>query len=293
MKQISMNKILFGLLFVFGMSLLPNVAKADIFYLSDGCHALDISTDKSSYGSGELITLNGDIYNYGCYLRNTVEIYIDGSTVYSGNPPLYSGGSGSFTAYTIANSSGYINIDTINANNYYNETFYLYYGTGPSSYTLYTQVLTGASSGSIVWTPWEFLDGCNTSCSTSRPTGTYETITAYPYSGYTFTGWGGACSAYGTGTCYLTMDSDKTVTASFASVPVTVTVTADSTSVPYNGTTTVRWSASSSALRCSSCTYNNGSGNQSCPGFSGATTGSFTTPGLTASTTFTINCDNN
>jgi len=39
-------------------------------------------------------------------------------------------------------------------------------------------------------------------------------LTALSSSGYTFTGWSGACS--GAGTCYLTMDADKTVTATFS-----------------------------------------------------------------------------
>jgi len=43
--------------------------------------------------------------------------------------------------------------------------------------------------------------------------GTPVTLTATPNSGYTFAGWSGACS--GTGTCQVTMDSDKTVTATF------------------------------------------------------------------------------
>ena len=43
--------------------------------------------------------------------------------------------------------------------------------------------------------------------------GTQATVTATPNSGYTFTGWSGACS--GTGSCLVTMDSNKEVIANF------------------------------------------------------------------------------
>ena len=132
---------------------------------------------------------------------------------------------------------------------------------GSSSYTLYTSV---SGSGSITWTPWDFLNGCSTSCSTPRPGGTYETFTATPASGYQFTGWGGACAGYGTGTCYVTMDSDKTVTASFA-VPATVTAyatdtsnqttSADSITVIYGTAVEIGWTTSgTSSCNCTAST---------------------------------------
>jgi len=83
------------------------------------------------------------------------------------------------------------------------------------NYTLDISVTSGTTSGSVHWSPYGFLDGCASHCTTPIPSGTYETFTASPYSGYTFTGWGGDCARYGTGTCYLTMNSNKTVSASF------------------------------------------------------------------------------
>jgi uncharacterized repeat protein (TIGR02543 family) len=47
-------------------------------------------------------------------------------------------------------------------------------------------------------------------------------VTAVPQIGWTFTGWSGACS--GSGTCMVTMDSDKVVTAAFTQNEYTVTV---------------------------------------------------------------------
>jgi len=49
--------------------------------------------------------------------------------------------------------------------------------------------------------------------STTHYSGSQMTVTVSVASGYTFTGWSGACS--GTGSCLVTMDSNKTVTANF------------------------------------------------------------------------------
>ena len=54
--------------------------------------------------------------------------------------------------------------------------------------------------------------------------GAVVSVTATPNTGYTFTSWGGACS--GSGSCSVTMDADKTVTANFTTVPTYVLTTA-------------------------------------------------------------------
>ncbi len=87
--------------------------------------------------------------------------------------------------------------------------------TTTTKYTLYTSVATGPSTGSISWTPFGFLDGCNTSCSVQKASGAAITLNANPNSGYVFIGWGGDCASYGTAVCHLTMNSNKTVSASF------------------------------------------------------------------------------
>ena len=51
-------------------------------------------------------------------------------------------------------------------------------------------------------------------CAATYPSGTNLTLAAVPDSDYGFTGWSGDCS--GSGTCPLTMDTAKSVTASFA-----------------------------------------------------------------------------
>ncbi len=88
--------------------------------------------------------------------------------------------------------------------------------TATTTVTLNTRSLitatTGTGSGTIDLTP---------------PGGTYPygivvTATATANVGSTFTGWSGACT--GTGTCLVTMDDDKSITATFALNTYTLTV---------------------------------------------------------------------
>ena len=53
------------------------------------------------------------------------------------------------------------------------------------------------------------------------PAGTVVAVTATPAAGYTFTSWSGACT--GAGTCSVTMDADKTVTANFTQITYNLT----------------------------------------------------------------------
>jgi hypothetical protein len=54
---------------------------------------------------------------------------------------------------------------------------------------------------------------CGSSCSASFDTGSSVTLTATPAAGWSFGGWGGACS--GTGSCGLSINGPKSVTATF------------------------------------------------------------------------------
>lgn len=70
---------------------------------------------------------------------------------------------------------------------------------------------------------------CPGTCSANFNSGTMVTLTATPGAGTTFAGWGGACT--GTGSCIVTMNTAKSVTATFGvvSFPLTVTVTGSGT----------------------------------------------------------------
>lgn len=77
--------------------------------------------------------------------------------------------------------------------------------------TDYQLTVSKSGNGTVVSAP----DGinCGTNCSASFTNGTSVTLSATPADGNRFSGWSGACT--GTGACVVTMDSAKSVTASF------------------------------------------------------------------------------
>ncbi|MDP1690344.1 MAG: hypothetical protein Q8L52_04075, partial [bacterium] len=86
-----------------------------------------------------------------------------------------------------------------------------------AQYTLTTTV-SGSVGGSISVSPGG-ISGCTTSCSsTPLGYGTSVSVVATPSPGYSFTGWGGACTGT-TNTCIVTMSASKTVTATFTAIP--------------------------------------------------------------------------
>ena len=68
-----------------------------------------------------------------------------------------------------------------------------------------------ASGGSVFSNPAGI--NCGSACSVGFVGGTTVALTVAPATGKAFLGWGGSCS--GIGGCSITLDSDKTVTASF------------------------------------------------------------------------------
>ena len=81
-------------------------------------------------------------------------------------------------------------------------------------YPLYSLTVTksGTSSGTVTSNPAGIT--CGSDCTENYAPSTRVTLTHSEASGTTFAGWsGGGCS--GTGTCVVTMDTDKAVTATF------------------------------------------------------------------------------
>ena len=75
---------------------------------------------------------------------------------------------------------------------------------------------------------------CPGTCSASYPNGTLVTLTASASASYSFTGWSGiGVSCSGTAPCRVTLDADKTVTATFT--PISTTIDDGSPAVSYNG----------------------------------------------------------
>jgi len=92
----------------------------------------------------------------------------------------------------------------------------------PQQYTL-TINKGGAGEGTVTSSPAGI--NCGSDCSESYNTGTAVTLTALPSTSSTFAGWSNA-GCTGTGTCIVTMDAAKTVTASFTLKSYTITASA-------------------------------------------------------------------
>ncbi len=73
----------------------------------------------------------------------------------------------------------------------------------------------GSGTGTISSNPAGIY--CGGTCSAVFTSGTVVSLTATSASGSVFSGWGGACS--GSGTCSVTMDAAKNITATFDAVP--------------------------------------------------------------------------
>ena len=73
-------------------------------------------------------------------------------------------------------------------------------------------VFSGTGSGAVTSSPEGI--SCGTACSATFDSGTEVVLTAVADSGSQFSGWSGDCS--GTGTCTLTVNENKSVTASFS-----------------------------------------------------------------------------
>ncbi len=127
------------------------------------------------------------------------------------------------------------------------------FNTAPVNTFALTVSKVGTGAGSVSSNP-AGID-CGSSCTNSFNQNTVVTLTATPASGSSFAGWSGACT--GAGTCVVTMDAVKTVTATFTTnAPSTFALT-----ISKNGTGTGSVSSNPSGIDCgATCTANFNSG---------------------------------
>ncbi|PQJ94946.1 hypothetical protein CXB77_17655 [Chromatium okenii] len=93
-------------------------------------------------------------------------------------------------------------------------------GAAPTAYPL---TITLVGKGSVSSDPTG-VTCSSTTCSGSFPIDAEVTLTAKPLTGFTFSGWSGACTNK-TGTCAVTMSKAQTVTATFTAAPVNYSLT--------------------------------------------------------------------
>ena len=94
------------------------------------------------------------------------------------------------------------------------------------------------NTGTITW--------AGNNGSANYTSGTVVTLTAPPDTGNTFSGWSGACT--GTGTCQVTMDAAKSVTATFNAITYTISGTTGTSSTTLSYTDSSAKTATTDAL---------------------------------------------
>ncbi len=164
----------------------------------DGTPLTDLAGYKIYYGtSSGTYTQNVNVGNVATY---TVSSLTDGLTYYF-----------AVKAYDTASSES----------RYSNEVSKTISSSPPQQYTL-TVYRGGTGTGTVTSSPAGL--NCGTNCAVAFNSGTVVALTAAPAANSTFAGWSGACS--GTGTCSVTMDAAKSVTATFTLKTYTITATA-------------------------------------------------------------------
>ena len=163
----------------------------------DGTPLTDLAGYKIYYGTASgSYTQNVDAGNVTTYTFNSLN---DGQTYYF-----------VATAYNLARFES----------SYSNEISKII----PSSTQTYTLSVTKAGTGTGVVTSSPAGINCGSDCTEVYTAGTVVTLTAAPDSSSTFGGWSGACT--GTGTCSVTMNGAKNVTATFILKTYSITASA-------------------------------------------------------------------
>ena len=102
-------------------------------------------------------------------------------------------------------------IDPTNPSIMYAGTWYGVFKSSPAGSVSLLVSKSGTGDGKVTSNP-SGID-CGSTCAETYEQGSTVTLTATPSSGSIFTDWSGACS--GTGDCVMTMDDNKSVTATF------------------------------------------------------------------------------
>ena len=89
-----------------------------------------------------------------------------------------------------------------------------------ATFTQYGLSVTATGNGTVTSSPSGI--SCGATCTAEYPGGSQVTLSATPAPGWTFGGWGGACS--GTGSCVVPMNAGESVTATFSQISYNLSV---------------------------------------------------------------------
>lgn len=194
-----------------------------------------VTVTKNGSGSGT-VTSNPSGITCGSTCSTTLPELSDITlTASSDTGSVFTGWSGGGCSGTAA-----CTLSDIGANVFVTATF------DPQPTQQLTVTIDGSGTGSVNSTPSGIT--CPTTCSGNFAQGNNVTLTAVSAVGSTFSGWSGACS--GVGTCQVTMDSAKSVTATFAIQSYALTVTT-------SGTATGAVTSAPAGINCgSTCSAN-------------------------------------
>jgi hypothetical protein len=175
---------------------------------SGGSILLDVGTIS---GSGILYARGGTSSGYGAGGGGRIAIFYNTNTLPAGNL-LVTGGKSGDGSNSVTNGK----IGTV----------YLFQNVFPLTVTK-----AGIGNGTAQSTPSGIT--CGATCSGNFPKTSGVTLTATSAIGSIFSGWSGSCS--GTGSCSVTMDAAKNITATFIPAPPpTVTITSPVTITKNN-----------------------------------------------------------
>lgn len=203
-----------------------------------GTHTLTVTNPGSQ---GKVISSDGFI-NCGNGSSSCSHSYTSGASVTLNASPSFGYTNGNWGGDCGTGSNASSCSLTMNANKSVSATF----NVSASNYTL--TVTNPGSSGRI--TSWDGFISCGAGtndCSYSYSSGASVVLNAIPAGSYTNGNWGGAC---GTGSnasaCFLTMNTDKSVSATFTFVapPLTAACSVSPTTINSGGSAT--WSATPS-----------------------------------------------
>ena len=179
---------------------------------------------KSSYAPGETMKLDcwwtgaGTCSGWGSWLTARYRIKNSAGTILNENHTMNVNCNDCFVTWTTntpGTYTGELDVWVTGCAEYLHAEDTCTVSQQPTTYVLTVQNNpTGMGQVQVVPSSGGSYICAQSTCSWTLEAGTTVTLTASPYTGYLFNGWNGSCS--GTGTCYVTMNQNRTVAANWS-----------------------------------------------------------------------------